>query len=85
MQAGPALAGVKLEAAEAEWLRARDDWCGTMLALVAGPGETPRAGLLDVLARVERAIRDANQPEEWLNVHTSRSPTACSSRSCGTR
>jgi thymidylate synthase ThyX len=71
MQAGPALAGEKLEAAEAEWLRARDDAVRHVLALVAGPGEiSPGEGdLLDVLARVERAIRDKSRPEEWLNVH----------------
>jgi thymidylate synthase ThyX len=70
MQAGPALAGEKREAAEAEWLRARDDAVRHVLALVAGPGEiSPGDDLLDVLARVERAIRDKSQPEEWLNVH----------------
>jgi len=70
MQAGPALAGEKRDAAEAEWLRARDDAVRHVLALVAGPGAiSPGDALLDVLARVEQAIRDKSQPAEWLNVH----------------
>lgn len=70
MQAGPPLDGEKREAAEAEWLRARDDAVRHVLALVAGPGEISAGGdLLEVLARVEDAIRDKSQPAEWLNVH----------------
>jgi thymidylate synthase ThyX len=70
MQAGPALAGEKRDAAEAEWLRARDDAVRHVLGLVSDPGElSADADLLDVLGRVEEAIRDKAQPEEWLNVH----------------
>jgi thymidylate synthase ThyX len=70
MQAGPALDGEKLAAAEAEWLRARDDAVRHVLALVAGPDEVSTGDdLLDVLARVEEAIREKSQPEGWLNVH----------------
>lgn len=70
MQAGPALDGEKLAAAEVEWLRARDAAVRHVLALVAGPGEVSAGDdLLDVLARVEEAIREKSQPAEWLNVH----------------
>jgi thymidylate synthase ThyX len=70
MQAGPALDGAKREAAEREWLRARDDAVRRVLGLVADP-DTVAAGddLLEVLQQVEEAIRDRAQPEEWLNVH----------------
>lgn len=70
MQAGAPLAGAKLEAAEAEWLRARDDAVRRVLGLVAAPDAFAEgADLLDVLQRVEEAIRDRAQPGEWLNVH----------------
>jgi thymidylate synthase ThyX len=70
MQAGPPLAGEKLEAAEAEWLRARDDAVRRVLALIAGPDAFgPDDDLLEVLGQVEQAIRDKSQPAEWLNVH----------------
>jgi hypothetical protein len=43
MQAGPALDGAKREAAEREWLRARDDAVRRVLGLVADPTRSPRA------------------------------------------
>lgn len=69
MQAGPPLGGEKREAAEAEWLRARDDAVRRVLGLVAAPDLAAGADLLDVLGQVEGAIRDRAQPDEWLNVH----------------
>lgn len=69
MQAGPPLSGEKLEAAEAEWLHARDDAVRHVLALIAGPDAFGRDDLLDVLGQVETAIREKSQPAEWLNVH----------------
>jgi len=70
MQAGPALDGEKREAAEAEWLRARDDAVRHVLGLVADPGELSAGDdLLEILGRVEGTIRDKSQPAEWLNVH----------------
>lgn len=70
MQAGAALAGEKLEAAEREWLRARDDAVRRVLGLVAEPGAFPQdADLFEALGQVEDAIRDRAQPAEWLNVH----------------
>lgn len=70
MQAGPPLAGERLEAAEAEWLRARDDAVRRVLALIAAPGAFgPNDDLFEILGRVEEAIRDKSQPAEWLNVH----------------
>ena len=70
MQAGPALAGEKLEAAEAEWLRARDDAVRHVLALIAAPTAIGRdEDLFAILDQVEEAIRDRSQPVEWLNVH----------------
>jgi thymidylate synthase ThyX len=70
MQAGPPLDGGKREAAEAEWLRARDDAVRRVLHLIAGP-EAFSSGdpLLENLQKVEAAIRDKSQPAEWLNVH----------------
>ena len=70
MQAGPALGGEKREAAEREWLHAREDAVRRVIGLVAGPdalssGDDP----LEVLQQVEAAIRDRAQPSEWLNVH----------------
>jgi thymidylate synthase ThyX len=70
MQAGPALGGEKLEAAEAEWLRARDDAVRRVLGLVAAPGAfSPEDDLLGALQQVDDAIRDRARPAEWLNVH----------------
>ena len=69
MQAGPALEGAKREAAEREWLAARDDAVRRVLALITGPDVAGASDLPDVLDKVEIAIREKAQPEEWLNVH----------------
>jgi thymidylate synthase ThyX len=70
MQAGPALGGEKRNAAEAEWLRARDDAVRHVLALIAGPEAFgAEDDLREILGQVEEAIRDKSQPAEWLNVH----------------
>jgi len=70
MQAGAPLEGEKREAAEREWLRARDDAVRRVLGLVADPGALAAdADLLDLLQEVEQTIRNRAQPAEWLNVH----------------
>ncbi len=70
MQAGPALDGEKREAAEREWLGARDDAVRRVLGLVSNPGGlAPDGDLLEVLLQVEEVIRNRAQPPEWLNVH----------------
>jgi thymidylate synthase ThyX len=70
MQAGAALAGEKLEAAEREWLSARDDAVRRVLGLVADPGTVSAAAdLHDALSQVEAAIGDRARPDAWLNVH----------------
>ncbi len=70
MQAGPALEGEKREAAEREWLRARDDAVHRVLGLVTDPNAfAADADLLEILREVEETIRDRAQPSEWLNVH----------------
>jgi thymidylate synthase ThyX len=68
MQAGPALDGEKREAAEGEWLRARDDAVRRVLGLVTDP-DTAGGGLLETLERVEEATRNKDRPDGWLNVH----------------
>jgi thymidylate synthase ThyX len=70
MQAGPALSGEKGEAAEREWLRARDDAVRRVLGLVTDPDAfSPDEDLLDVLQEVEEVIRNRAQSPDWLNVH----------------
>lgn len=70
MQAGPALEGDALGAAEAEWLRARDDAVRRVLGLIASPDEIAAdADLRAELDRIEPTIKAKQQPEEWLNVH----------------
>ncbi len=70
MQAGTPLEGEKLEAAEREWLAARDDAVRRVLALVTSPGEVAAGEELSaVLDRVEEATRSRTRPPEWLNVH----------------
>jgi thymidylate synthase ThyX len=70
MQAGAALAGEKREAAEREWLRARDDAVRRVLGLVADPeAVAEQDDLLEALQGVEEAIRNRSQPAGWLNVH----------------
>jgi thymidylate synthase ThyX len=68
MQAGPALEGGKREAAEAEWLRARDDAVRRVLSLVTDP-EAAAGDLIATLEQVEDATRTKQRPEAWLNVH----------------
>jgi thymidylate synthase-like protein len=70
MQAGAALTGGKRDAAEREWLHARDDAVRRVLGLVADPDAiSVDDDLLDVLGEVEEAIRNREQPAGWLNVH----------------
>ncbi len=70
MQAGPALSGGRRDAAEREWLRARDDAVRRVLGLVADPDAiSVDDDLLEALGQVEEAIRNRAQPAEWLNVH----------------
>ncbi len=70
MQAGPALAGEKRDAAEREWLAARDDAVRRVLGLITVPEQLSEGDdLLGALEVAEAAIRDRAQPEEWLNVH----------------
>lgn len=70
MQAGTALTGVKRDAAEREWLHARDDAVRRVLGLVSDPDAiAPDDDLLDALGQIEEAIRNRAQHAEWLNVH----------------
>lgn len=70
MQAGTPLEGEKLEAAEREWLRARDDAVRRVLGLVADPDTlAEQDDLFEALQEIEEAIRNRSQPSEWLNVH----------------
>jgi thymidylate synthase ThyX len=70
MQAGPALSGDRRDAAEREWLRARDDAVRRVLGLVADPDSiSAEDDLLEILGQVEEAIRNRTQAPEWLNVH----------------
>lgn len=70
MQAGPALGGGKREAAEQEWLRARDDAVRRVLGLVAAPDlVSADDDPFEILQQVEEAVRNRTQPPEWLNVH----------------
>jgi len=70
MQAGAALSGEKREAAEREWLRARDDAVRRVIGLVTEPDAlSAEDGLLGALQQIEQVIRDRAQPSEWLNVH----------------
>jgi thymidylate synthase ThyX len=68
MQAGPALAGAARDAAEAEWLKARDDAVRHVLGLIASPDNV--AGFDDLherLAAAEGSLKEP--PADWLNVH----------------
>jgi len=70
MQAGPPLQGAEREAAEREWLGARDDAVRRVLGLIAAPGAiAAEDDLSRRLAEVEHAIREKAVPAEWLNVH----------------
>lgn len=68
MQAGPALAGQARDAAEAEWLAARDDAVRHVLGLITSPENV--AGYDDLHACLEAAQGQLKEPPaEWLNVH----------------
>lgn len=68
MQAGPPLEGASRDAAEAEWLRARDDAVRHVLALIASPEHV--AGFADLGACLEATDGALKAPPaEWLNVH----------------
>jgi thymidylate synthase ThyX len=70
MQAGAPLEGGKRDAAEREWLHARDDAVRRVLGLIADPDAiSADDDLLEVLGSVEEAIRNRAQPPGWLNVH----------------
>lgn len=68
MQAGPALTGAEREAAEAEWLKARDDTVRHVLGLITSPENV--AGFADLdecLGAAEGSLKEP--PAEWLKVH----------------
>jgi thymidylate synthase ThyX len=68
MQAGPALTGAARDAAEAEWLKARDDAVRHVLGLVTSPEAVAGfADLHECLAAAEPSLKEP--PAEWLNVH----------------
>lgn len=70
MQAGAPLAGAKLDAAEREWLAARDDAVRRVLGLVAERDEiAAEDDLSAALDQVEETTRNKAQPQSWLNVH----------------
>lgn len=70
MQAGAALAGEKRDAAEREWLHARDDAVRRVLGLVTDPDAiSADDDLFEYLGQVEEAIRNRAQSPQWLNVH----------------
>lgn len=68
MQAGPPLAGAARDAAETEWLRARDDAVRHVLGLITSPEHVDRyPDLRACLEESEGALKEP--PAEWLNVH----------------
>lgn len=68
MQAGPALQGAARDAAEAEWLRARDDAVRRVLGLMTSPELVGRHDdLRTCLEQAEESLK--SPPREWLNVH----------------
>lgn len=68
MQAGPALTGTARDAAEAEWLAARDDAVRHVLGLITSPEYV--ASYDDLHACLEAAQGSLKEPPaEWLNVH----------------
>ncbi|HEX6601996.1 MAG TPA: FAD-dependent thymidylate synthase [Solirubrobacterales bacterium] len=68
MQAGAPLQGAALDAAEAEWLRARDDAVRHVLGLMTSPEIVAQHDdLLACLKAAEGSLK--NPPSEWLNVH----------------
>jgi thymidylate synthase ThyX len=70
MQAGEPLSGGKRDAAEREWLGARDDAVRRVLGLVTDPAKLAAgADLFEALEQVESSVRERNRPDAWLNVH----------------
>jgi thymidylate synthase ThyX len=68
MQAGPSLTGAARDAAEAEWLRARDDAVRHVLGLITSPENV--AGFENLHECLESAQGSLKEPPaEWLNVH----------------
>jgi thymidylate synthase ThyX len=68
MQAGPTLTGAARDAAEAEWLVARDDAVRHVLGLITSPEHVSRFD--DLHACLEEAQGSLKEPpQEWLNVH----------------
>jgi thymidylate synthase ThyX len=68
MQAGPALTGAARDAAEAEWLKARDDAVRHVLGLITSPESVAGfANLHACLAATEDSLKEPSA--EWLNVH----------------
>jgi thymidylate synthase ThyX len=68
MQAGPALTGASRDAAEAEWLRARDDAVRHVLGLITSPENVAGSG--DLHACLETSQASLKEPPAgWLNVH----------------
>ena len=68
MQAGPALTGAARDAAEAEWLAARDDAVRHVLGLITSAENVARyADLHACLEAAQSSLKEP--PAEWLNVH----------------
>jgi thymidylate synthase ThyX len=68
MQAGPPLRGAARDAAEAEWLQARDDAVRHVLGMMTSPEIVARhEDLRSCLDEAEGSLK--NPPSEWLNVH----------------
>jgi thymidylate synthase ThyX len=68
MQAGAPLTGKARDAAEAVWLRARDDAVRHVLGLITSPENVARfEDLHACLAAAEGSLKEP--PPEWLNVH----------------
>ncbi len=68
MQAGPPLTGTSRDAAEAEWLQARDDAVRHVLGLITSPENVAGfEGLHECLEAAQGLLKEP--PTEWLNVH----------------
>jgi thymidylate synthase ThyX len=68
MQAGAALAGAARDAAEAEWLKARDDAVRHVLGLITSPENVAAFDdLHECLQAAQGSLKEP--PAEWLNVH----------------
>jgi len=68
MQAGPPLTGAARDAAEAEWLAARDDAVRHVLGLMTSPENVARFDDLGAcLEAAEASLK--SPPGGWLNVH----------------